>query len=216
MAERMLVKEYCVENIETINKAIDAGASRIELCADLSVGGITPQREVVLQAVAICSRRNVPVMVMARPRGGNFVYSESEVSEMQQAIYMSRDCGASGVVFGALTSEGEVDCSSVSALMSACSGLSTTFHMAFDHISPEKQLGAIDYISEIGFDRILTHGSAERSPIEENMRRLGEYIHYAAGRLSIMPGGCVTFQNVDVVASQLDIREAHGTSIVLL
>lgn len=100
------------------------------------------------------------------------------------------------MVFGALTVNNEIDKNAIKLLCDTSQGLSRTFHMAFDHITNEKQLSSIDLLVSYGFDRILTHGSNELNCIEDNLSRLKSYIQYANDQIRIMPGGGITYNNL--------------------
>ena len=107
-----------------------------------------------------------------------------------------------------------VDEEALEVLIDRAVGLQITFHMAFDAMSTEMQYEAIDWLAERGVDRILTHGGPAGTPISDNYQHLRELISYANGRLMILPGGGVNFENADEVAEMLGVTEVHGTRIV--
>lgn len=205
-----MLYEFCAENMTQVSQAIQAGAMRIELCDNLAVGGTTPSYGVIKSAV----ETNVPIMVMIRPRGGNFIYTESEVQMMRDDILVARQLGASGVVFGALNESGWLDETTLKSLIQHAAGLEITFHMAFDAIPTDQQLKAIDWLASNGVTRILTHGGVAASPIEQHIPRLKEFIHHANGRILILPGGGICVENRQAIADALAVRELHGTRIV--
>ncbi|MGD6855844.1 copper homeostasis protein CutC [Bacillus infantis] len=209
-----MLKEVCVENLTLIPEKISKGARRVELCDNLSVGGTTVSHGVAVKAIDYCRRHNTGVMAMVRPRGGDFVYSVEEIEIMKEDIIHLKQLGADGVVFGCLTEDGWIDEGAMKVLLELAEGLETVFHMAFDHIWHDRQLQAIDWLAEHGVDRILTHGGSADSGILENLPRLQEYIDHAAGRITIMPGGGITDENLPEIAAELDVREVHGTRIV--
>lgn len=214
----MLLREFCAENMERVPAAIDAGAKRIELCDNLACGGTSPSVGVVRAAVRLCREHDVTLMAMARPRGGDFAYSADELQMMDDDIASHARSGVDGVVFGC-TRDGHLDILATERLLStacACAekSLQVTFHMAFDEILPEEQLGAIDWLAEHGVTRILTHGGPAGTPIEENLPRLRAYVERAAGRIGILPGGGVTWQNCEELARALGVSEVHGTRVV--
>ncbi|AEB06588.1 CutC family protein [Coriobacterium glomerans PW2] len=232
-----LLKEYCTENMLDVPEAVMAGARRIELCDNLSVGGTTPSYGTIKAAVDFAERRRVTLMTMIRPRGGGFVYSRSELEIMLQDISVARALGTNGVVIGCLQQapEGglEINYEQLELLMRAArnrpwtnlSALSAdphvipvqvTFHMAFDYIAEDKQIAALEILADFGVDRILTHGGPAGTPIEDNLPRLAQLIENARPRIEIMPGGGITYKNVEDVASALGVRELHGTKIVRL
>lgn len=216
----MLLKEFCAENMERVPAAIEAGAKRIELCDNLACGGTSPSVGVVRAAARLCRGHDVTLMAMVRPCGGDFAYSADELQMMDDDIASHARSGVDGVVFGC-TRDGHLDILATERLLStacACAekSLQVTFHMAFDEILPEEQLGAIDWLAEHGVTRILTHGGPAGTPIEENLPRLRAYVERAAGRIGILPGGGVTWQNCEELARALGVSEVHGTRVVRL
>ena len=228
-----LLREFCAENVERVPAAIAAGAGRIELCDNLAVGGTSPSYGVIRAAVAIARQTGAAVMAMARPRGGNFVYSADEEQMMLDDVATARSLGVTGVVFGCLTAddatgEAVVDREMTARLVEAAHGpvtdeagaevppVAVTFHMAFDELTEERQREAIDFLADLGVERILTHGGAAGTPITDNLDHLRRLIEHAAGRLIILPGGGITFENAESVAEALGVQEVHGTKIVKL
>lgn len=216
MASR-LVKEFCAENVERVPEAIAAGAGRIELCDNLAVGGTTPSHGVIRAAVEIARPAGVSVMCMIRLRGGSFEYSGAEARIMVDDLRHAAELGVDGVVFGCLRG-GEVDRELTGRLAGLAkeAGLMVTFHMAFDEISADAQPAALNLLAGLGVDRVLTHGGAAGTPIAGNLERLRRLVDYAAGRLEILPGGGVTWENAEEVADAVGVREVHGTRIVKL
>ena len=197
-----LLREFCAENVEHVPAAIAAGAGRIELCDNLAVGGTTPSYGVIRAAVGMCRPAGVAVMCMVRPRGGDFVYTEAEAGIMADDLRHAAELGVDGVVFGCLR-DGEVDLGLTERLVRLAKqeSLSVTFHMAFDELPPAAQ---------------LTHGGAAGTPMADNTARLRELADYAAGRITVLPGGGVTWENAAEVAGAVGVSEVHGTRIVRL
>lgn len=212
----MLIKEFCAENYTDIPAAIHAGAKRIELCDNLAVGGTTPSTGVIEEVLSYAGEKNVPVMTMIRPRGGDFIYNDIELKIMHTDLIEAKKMGTDGVVFGCLTPSGWLDEEALELLIDTAEGLQITFHMAFDSIPAARQFEAIDWLAEHGVDRILTHGGAAGTNILDNLPRLKELTNYAAGRLLILPGAGITYENVDQIITELGAKEAHGTKIVNL
>lgn len=209
-----MLKEVCVENFTKVPEAIEKGARRVELCDNLAVGGTTVSPGVARVTLDYCRSRNVKVMSMIRPRGGDFVYNVDEIEIMKQDIIHLKELRTDGVVFGCLTQDGWIDEEAMIMLLEAATGLEVVFHMAFDAITAESQLKAIDWLAEHGVHRILTHGGPSDTKIEDNVDRLKAYITHANGRIAILPGGGVTSRNVESITSSLGVLEAHGTRIV--
>lgn len=132
-----MLYEFCAENVTLLEKAMKAGAQRIELCDNLAVGGTTPSYGVIRAAVDLAKPYGATVMTMIRPRGGDFVYTDLEIGIMLADIQKAKEAGSQGVVFGVLTEKNEIDVSKMQRLLEACKGLEVVFHMAFDAIPAE-------------------------------------------------------------------------------
>lgn len=210
-----MIREFCAENTTNVREAIEAGADRIELCDRLDLGGVTPVREVIDEAVALVHGLGARVMVMVRPRGGDFAYSEPELCQMERAIGVAREAGTDGVVFGCVRN-GSLDELATRRLARVADGLDMTFHMAFDEIDSSLQVGALATLAELGFSRVLSHGGPLSAPIEGCLPRLRELSEAAVGRIVVMPGGGVSWQNAECVAATVGTGEVHGTRIVRL
>lgn len=223
-----LLREFCAENFTGVPAAIEAGARRIELCDNLAVGGTSPSMGVIEATVDYAHAHGARVMAMVRPRGGDFVYDERELQMMEADARIALALGVDGIVLGCLTRDAlgelELDVAALERISAIAreaasergKAVDMTFHMAFDALPEERQLGAIDTIAGLGFTRILTHGGVAGTPIEGNLDRLTAYIERAAGRLTILPGAGITWENVGAIAERLGVSECHGTKIVKL
>lgn len=217
------LREFCAENMELVPAAVAAGAERIELCDNLAVGGTTPSYGVIRAAVAYARPRGVAVMTMVRPRGGNFAYTDAELDIMCDDLAVACELDSSGVVFGCVR-DGKLDCAATARLLDAAHAagerrgerVRVTFHMAFDEIEPGLQGEAIAWLAEHGVDRVLTHGGLPGTGIEGNLAHLRTLVEEACGRLTILPGGGITWRNGERIAAELGVRELHGTRIVRL
>lgn len=209
-----MLKEFCAENYTNIPLAIARGAQRIELCDNLAVGGTTPSTGVQEEVLQYAGEKGIPVMTIIRPRGGDFVYNDTELKIMHTDLIEAKKLGTDGVVLGCLTPSGWLDEEALELLLETAEGLQVTFHMAFDAIPAARQFKAIDWLAEHGVQRILTHGGAAGTPIEDNFDHLKELIVYAGERLTILPGGGISFENAQHVADTLGVKEVHGTRIV--
>ena len=223
-----MLYEFCAENFERVPAAIDAGARRIELCDNLAVGGTTPSAGVISATTNYAHEHDARVMCMIRPRGGDFHYNQDELRMMEMDLGLAVSAGVDGLVFGCCkpcAGGWALDELTLGALVMAA-GCATeeckrepvdiTFHMAFDQLSTEAQLDAIDTLADCGVTRVLTHGGAAGTPIEGNFDHLTRLIEYAGDRLTILPGGGITAANRDSVAVALGVSELHGTKIVPL
>ena len=223
-----LLREFCAENLTCVPAAIEAGAARIELCDNLAVGGTTPSLGVIEAAIELAHDRGARVMVMVRPRGGDFIYTDDELKIMETDARLALAMGADGVVFGCLCADEDgglaIDRPATERLVAVAreaalergAAADVTFHMAFDALPESRRLDAIDELVEMGCTRILTHGGAAGTAIEDNLDPLAAYVERAGGRIVILPGGGITWENAEGVAARLGVSECHGTKIVKL
>ena len=147
--------ECCCTSVGEVTEAVAGGASRIELCENLEVGGITPSSRLIRQVLDVCP---LPVNVLVRPRGGDFVFSEEEEEQMKQDIRNCKELGVNGVVIGALLGDGSIDTAMMRRLIQAARPLSVTFHRAFDCC--KDPFRALEDVIALGCDRLLTSGLA--------------------------------------------------------
>ncbi|NXT60285.1 CUTC protein, partial [Chaetops frenatus] len=200
--------EVCVDSVESAVNAERGGAGRIELCAGLVEGGTTPSMG-LLQVVKQCVR--VPVFVMIRPRGGDFLYSDREVEVMKADIRLAKLHGADGLVFGALTEDGRIDTELCTALLAVCRPLPVTFHRAFDMV--HDPLVALETLISLGFERVLTSG-CDSSALEglSLIKRLAEQVTSSARFYDIgffPPGGGITERNLQRILEGSTASEFH-------
>src|SRR5699024_2287769 len=139
----LLLKEACLENFTDIPVASHNGAARIELCDNLAVGGTTPSKGVIAEAAKYCHEQNIPLIVLIRPRKGNYVYSDTEIKIMEADIFEVQALGADGISFGALTPDNDLDQEAMEQLGAAAGGMQLVMHMAFDEMNFEQQKKAI-------------------------------------------------------------------------
>ena len=207
--------EVCIENGSRLEELAKKGADRVELNDNMAESGTTVSYGVAEYAIKRCHTSGIKVISMIRPRGGNFVYSEDELSIMLKDIKVMHDLETDGIVFGCLTSSGSLDREKNLRLIRAGKkrNIDIVFHMAFDHINYGEQPESLRWLRDNGVTRILTHGSANQAdPIQNNCQRLKEYI--AAGGIEILPGGGVTNVNFREICTELGIKQAHGTRIL--
>lgn len=197
--------ESCCTDVEQIRRAQEAGARRIELCEKLAVGGVTPSAELLKAAISVAK---VPVNVLVRPRGGDFVFSAAEADSMLRDIELCREAGAAAVVIGALDSRGDVDMPLMRRLCDAASGMSVTFHRAFDVCADP--LAAFEDVLALGCDRLLTSG--HESDAFKGRFFIAELVERAAGRIIVMPGCGVRRSNIARIAADTGAVEFHASS----
>lgn len=195
--------ENCANSVESCLEAQRAGIDRVELCAGIPEGGTTPSYGDILVARKLLTTTKLHVII--RPRGGDFLYSDLEKEIMLEDVRMARRLGVDGVVFGALTAEGDVDMKFMRQLMKEAEGMSVTFHRAFD-VCRDPFL-ALEQIIELGCHRILTSGQMPKA--EEGVELLHELVERASKRIIIMPGCGVNASNIAHIAEATGAREFH-------
>lgn len=201
MPHRTLL-EVCVDSVEGAVAAQEGGADRIELCAGMPEGGITPSAGLMKEA---CRRMKLPVYAMIRPRGGDFLYSDHEFEVMGLDVEAVRACGVRGVVFGILTADGKIDCERMGELVQRARPLGVTCHRAFD--MSRDPFEALEDLVALGVERVLTSG--QRTSAMEGMDLLAQLVDRAAGRIRIMPGGGVRPENIATILRRTGAPEIH-------
>ena len=209
-----MIYEFCAENVTLLEKAMQAGARRIELCDNLAVGGTTPSYGVTKAAVELAANYDTTIMTMIRPRGGDFVYNELEIAIMLEDIRLTAQAGSQGVVFGALTADKKLDKANLEKLIAASKGMEIVFHMAFDELSDEDQLEAIDWLSQAGVTRILTRAGVSGDSLEKRFAHYHRILEHAKGKIEILPGGGIDLDNRQTFIDQLGVTQLHGTKVV--
>ena len=193
---------------------MQAGARRIELCDNLTVGGTTPSYGVTKAAVELAANYDTTIMTMIRPRGGDFVYNELEIAIMLEDIRLTAQAGSQGVVFGALTADKKLDKANLEKLIAASKGMEIVFHMAFDELSDDDQLEAIDWLSQAGVTRILTRAGVSGDSLEKRFAHYHRILEHAKGKIEILPGGGIDLDNRQTFIDQLGVTQLHGTKVV--
>ena len=198
-----ILVEAAVESLDDALAAVDGGADRLELCANLADGGTTPSEELIADVVEQIA---IPVFVMIRPRGGSFLYSPSEIDEMRRSIDRARELDVDGFVLGVLNSSQRIDTIRTQSLVDAAGDLPVTFHRAFDRVAD--RIDALDSLIDIGIARVLTSGGAPTAP--EGMTALRELVEIAGDEIVILAGGGVRFQNVAELVDETGVQEVHA------
>lgn len=201
----MAILEICAGSVESAIAARDGGAQRIELCAALEVGGVTPSAGLIAEARKI---DGLTLNVIIRPRGGDFLYNEYEAACMEQDIRTCKQLGVDGVVIGALTADGDIDTVLCKRLIAAAKSMSITFHRAFDMCRDPKK--ALEELIAMGCDRVLTSGQAATA--EAGIPLLKELVQQAGRRIIIMPGCGVNSNNAAAILSATGATEIHASA----
>jgi len=197
--------EVCVDSLESALAAEQGGAQRLELCAELGVGGVTPSAGLL---AAVLEHVSLPIVVLVRPRSGDFLYTRAEVQTIERDIHAAREAGAAGIALGALTADGEIDSACTARLVECAGPLQVTFHRAFDML---RDLPAgVDQIAELGIGRILTSGG--HASVPEALPVLADLVRHAAERVSIMPGGGVRPGQAAEIVARTGVHELHASA----
>lgn len=201
--------EICVETLEAALAAELGGADRIELCQDLSVGGITPSAELMREVRASV---DVPVFAMIRPRCGDFCYAAEEFGQMVQDLAMAKECGMNGAVLGILRANQQVDIERTRALVELAQPLPVTFHRAFDET--QDLLEALGEVIATGAARVLTSGG--KPSAEQGAAEIAGLVEGGRGKIGVVCGGGINSANLERVVERTNAREFHtGLSSVL-
>ncbi|HSV75797.1 MAG TPA: copper homeostasis protein CutC [Bacteroidales bacterium] len=205
---RKVILEACVETYDQCIAAEKNGANRIEFCDRLDLGGITPSFHLLEKLLA---NINIPVMVMVRPRGGDFVYMQKEFAIMKQTISTLKDMGSHGIVFGLLTPDKRVDLDRTGELVEWARPLPVTFHKAFDECTDME--GAIYDIRATGAKSVLTSGGKKYAT--DAVQTLNKLTKLAMPDLTIIAAGGITHENISELKVLLPATtEFHGRKIV--
>ena len=188
-----ILLEACVGCYKEAKKAELQGADRIELCDNLGEGGTTPSYGTIYLAT---QNINIPIAVIIRPRGGDFVYSNDEFVET--------------VVFGILNKENKIDIERTKELIDLASGLKVTFHMAFDEI--DDKFEALNQLISMNVDRVLTKGC--KTCALDGKNTLKNLVEKSDNRITILVGGGVTYKNYKELSNYIGCNEMHGSKIV--
>lgn len=201
---KKIVLESPVFDVESALKAAEYGVDRLELCSSFSEGGLTPGPGLLSH---LKSKIDIPVFVMIRPRGGDFVYSKEEIDVMIEEIEIFSSLGVDGLVFGILENDGSVNTYACKDLVKKADEIPCTFHRAFDVSSDLNQ--AMEDIIDCGFQRILTSGG--RKDVFSGLIKIKELMIQAGDRISIMPGGGMQPEFIAPLRETGFLREVHAS-----
>lgn len=204
----MFIKEACVEGIKQAHIAEQNGADRIELCGNLSVGGVTPSLEIIER---VKNELDIPIRVMIRPRGGDFVYSDDEFELMKKQIQYCHTLTIEGVVFGILNKDNTLDIARIKTLVQLALPMKIVIHKAIDE-TPDIMLALKKILKIDGITAVLTSGGQRTAQagkvILKNMVRL------AQNRIEIVAAGSITRKNVQELHQFINSGYYHGRRIV--
>lgn len=201
---RILI-EAAIDSVAAAKRAVQEGAHRLEVCADLAVGGLTPSRELLTACLAL----GVPCVAMARPRAGDFVYDTAELARLMDMVKSLRDAGAHGIVFGVLARDHTINADTVRAIVELCGGKESVVHRAFDE-TPHA-IAALETLIACGVTRVLTAGHAATAA--EGAATLATLVAHSVQRVQILPGGAVRATNVATLVQRTGVTQVHARAI---
>ena len=196
--------EACVASVESAIAAEQGGADRLELNIALELDGLTPSLGLFRQVRAACS---LPIIVMIRPRGQGFLYTDHEFATMLEDIEIFKAAGADGFAFGFLTHDFRIDQDRTSRVVEKMGDTEKVVHRAFD-ITPSMN-DALEKLIACGVDRVLTSGQAATAPAGST--QIKQLIDQAQGRIEILPGAGINPSNVAQLVAETGCNQVHGT-----
>ena len=199
-----MILEICANSYQSSKNAEVAGAHRIELCQELSIGGITPSYGLVTQVIENLS---IETYVLIRPRSGNFSYSDAEFEIMKKDIKFCKKIGCHGIVSGILNEDNTLDVERTKELIELSKPLKFTFHRAFDCVP--NPLETLEQLIDLKVDRVLTSG--QESTAEKGIELLKTLNTKANNRIAILPGSGINPENVKLF-KELEFEEIHSSA----
>lgn len=201
-----MILEICTNSYQSAKNAQEAGAHRIELCQELSVGGITPSYGLLKK---VKTNLDIETYVLIRPRSGNFVYTDDELDIIKRDIQICKDLGCEGIVSGALKANKTIDLKQTKELLELSKPLPFTFHRAFDEVVNPKE--ALEQLIDLGVNRVLTSG--QKTSAEDGLSLLKELHKIANGRITILAGGGISPKNASRFKGA-GLTEIHASASV--
>ena len=196
--------EIATSDFLTTKSAVEGGADRIELCANLAEGGTTPSYAHIKKCREVFDIALFPII---RPRGGDFLYTKDEFEIMKNDIKLCKELGCEGIVIGLLNMDGTIDMTRTSELIELAYPLEVTFHRAFDRC--KDPFAALEELIEIGCQRILTSG--QKPTVSEGVDLITELNKKADDRIIILPGSGVRKDNIKMLAEKTGCIEFHSS-----
>jgi copper homeostasis protein len=201
-----MLLEICAYTIASCRLAAEAGADRVELCADPAQGGTTPSIGLVRAAMEL----GIPVFPMVRPRGGDFVYNTDEMDVMHRELHVFRELGCPGVVFGMLRADGSIHRDRMRDAVERAGPMAVTCHKAFDQV-PDAE-AALETLVDAGCARVLTSGLAADALTGAPL--IARLVEQAAGRIVVMAGGGVRSGNIRQLMEATGAQEFHSSAVM--
>ena len=196
--------EIATSDFQTTRSAVEGGADRVELCANLYEGGTTASYATIKKCREAFAVSLFPII---RPRGGDFLYTKDEFEIMLQDVQLCKQLGCDGVVIGLLNMDGRIDMARTVKLVEAAYPLGVTFHRAFDRC--REPFEAMEQLIEIGCERVLTSG--QQPNVTDGVELVAELNKKAGGRIIIMPGSGLRKENIKMLAERTGCTEFHSS-----
>ena len=208
----MAIAELLCTDLASVELALELGADRIELCAALEVGGVSPGPGLLREALLARDRARArggrtEIVVLTRPRRGDFSLDDGDFAALQADVAAARDLGADGVALGVLTAHGQVDVARTARLVEESGPLKVTFHRAFDQLAD--RTAGLDALLGLGVDRLLTSGGAPSA--WEGREELGRLVERVGGELEVVAAGGVTGESARRLLEATGVPAIHGS-----
>ena len=200
-----ILLEICCGSIDDAIESEKGGADRVELCSALFLGGLTPSIGTIQEAK---SQLKIPIVVMVRPRGGGFCYTDAEFATMEHDTVAAIEAGADGIVFGILQPDGRIDRQRTQQIRKLIGDKQAVFHRAFD-VVPDPFV-ALEELIDLGITRVLTSGQKDSVP--QGIDLIRTLVQRAGNRIEILPGGGIQAYQVREVADKTGCKQIHLTA----
>lgn len=197
-----ILVEAAIDSATDAERAVREGANRLEVCANLNAGGLTPTAGLIKECLAL----GVPCIAMARPRSGHFVYGPDQMKQVHDAVKLVCDAGATGVVFGVLADDHVIDARVVRDIVNLCGDRETVFHRAFDSTPYARK--ALETLIACEVTRVLTSGQAATAT--QGIPVIKALVEQSAGRIEILPAGTVRGENVIEFVERTGVTQVHA------
>ena len=202
MMKKPPLLEVCAQSLTSALIAQQGGADRIELCAALELGGITPSASTINAAL---QKLHIPICVLIRPRAGDFCYTDAEYETMKSDIIHCKNARVAGVVVGALLPDATFDWEKMKGFAQVAAPMPVICHRAFDYV--KNPLEALEMLIQLGYQRVLTSGT-ERD-VWKGKETLKNWVEKAQNRIEIMPGGGITTENLPILMQEIGATSFH-------
>lgn len=201
--------ECATDSVESALAAAKGGADRLELCANLIIGGTTPTLALYDE---VRSHSDIPLFILIRPRFGDFLYTDYEANVICREIEMFQKAGAEGVVIGSLNKDGSLNAEHMKRFIDSAKDMSVTLHRAFDMCADPFE--TLKQAKELGVNTILTSGQAPSSL--EGIDLYEKLIEKANGEISILAGGGIKASTIEKLLKQTSLTAFHMSGKIVV